>query len=119
MTTRINSVLVADPYDVVIQRNELGSLSRAINGTLHIDYFSTNLNTDVVIKLKWRLITSAEMETLKTQVEDCIANNRTLLLPDGVSYTVRLDPESAFTQVTVRSGGTWLYNVECGFVVST
>lgn len=117
--TTINGVSVADPYDVNVERKGLISSARAINGTLHFDYFSTNLNNNVSIKLKWRLITSAQMTTLKAQIEGCIANSRVLVLPDGTSFNVRLDPETAFTQLTVRSGSTWLYNVECGFVVAS
>ena len=40
--TTINDVSVADPYDVNVERKGLISSARAINGTLHFDYFSTN-----------------------------------------------------------------------------
>lgn len=117
MTTTLNSVTIVDPYEISIERNEVGSVGVAINGTKHFDYFRTTLDYDSKIKMKWRLITSANFSTLKTQLENCITANRTIVLPDGQTFSVRLDPESALTQLTVRSGGTWLYNVECGFLV--
>jgi hypothetical protein len=117
MTTTLNGATIADPYDINIQRKSLSTSERSINGTLHIDYFSTNLDGHITIKMKWRLITISQLSTLKTRVEDCIANTRTLVLPDSLSFSVRYDPESPYVQIPVRSAGTWLYNVECGFLV--
>lgn len=117
MATTLNSVTIADPYEVNVEYKSLSAVERSINGTLHTDYFSTSLDDDVKLKLKWRLITSANLATLKTQVEGTIGNNRTLALPDGTSFSVRFDADTAFVRLPVRSGGTFLYNVECGFVV--
>ena len=117
MATTLNAVPIADPYEIDVEYKSLSSVERSVNGTLHVDYFSTSLDDDVKLKLKWRLITSESLSTLKTQVEGAIGNNRTLVLPDGLSFSVRFDPETAFVRLPVRSGGTFLYNVECGFLV--
>ncbi len=117
MATTLNSVTIADPYEVNVEYKSLSAAERSINGTLHFDYFSTSLDNNVALKLKWRLITSASLTTLKAQLEGAIANNRTLVLPDALTFTVRLDPESPLVRLPVRSGGTFLYNVECGFLV--
>lgn len=117
MATTLNSVTIVDPYEFTIDYKALAAAERSINGTLHVDYFSTSLDDDVYIKMKWRLITSEQFTTLKTQLGGAIGNNRTLVLPDGLTFSVRLDPEVAFVRLPVRSGGSILYNVECGFVV--
>lgn len=116
MATTLHSIIIADPFDQSIEREANASSGRSANGTLHIDYFSTNLDGTVKIKLKWRLLTSTQRNTLKTRLEDCIANTRTLVLPDSQSFSVRLDPESAITEVTVRSGNTWKYNIDAVFI---
>jgi hypothetical protein len=117
MATTLNSVTIVDPYEFTIDYKSLAAAERSINGTLHVDYFSTSLDDNISIKIKWRLITSAQFSTLKTQIEGAIGNNRTLVLPDGLTFSVRLDPETAFVRLPVRSGGSILYNVECGFLV--
>lgn len=117
--TTLNGVTIVDPYEVLIDRNQVGSVSVSVNGTKHFDYLRSTLDYDTKIKMKWRLITASEFNTLKTQLENCITGNRTLVLPDSLTFSVRLDPENPLTQLTVRSGGTWLYNVDCSFLVVT
>ncbi len=51
MTTTLNSVSIVDPYEISIERNEVGSVGVAINGTKHFDYFRTTLDYDAKIKM--------------------------------------------------------------------
>lgn len=116
MTTTLNSITIADPFDQSIEREANASSARSINGTLHMDYFSTNLDGKVKIKLKWRMLTSSERNTLKTRLEDCIGNTRTIVLPDSQTFSVRLDPETPILELTVRTGNTWKYNIDATFI---
>lgn len=113
----INGTNVVDPFDVQITRAELASLSRSIDGTQYVESFNSTLDRNVNIVCQWRTITSAERNTLKTQLEDCISTARTIVLPDtNTNYTMRLAPETPVIETIVRVAGGWRYNVQAAFV---
>lgn len=116
MTTTLNSILIADPFEQSIEREANASVLRSANGTLHIDYLTTNLDGKVKIKLKWRLLTSSERNTLKTRIEDCIGNTRLLVLPDSQLFNVRLDPETVVTELSVKTALGIRYNIDVTFI---
>lgn len=117
MATTLNSVTLADPFDVQINRILRGSGSRAANGTFQIDYYSTTLIREVSVK--WRLLTSTERNTIITQIQDAIANARTLVLPDSDSLSVHFDPNGQFNEVKVKTGVGIRYNLDVRFVEAT
>lgn len=114
MTTKINAVDVADPYDFAANIERMGSLRRSANGTVMLDYFTTT--PKYKIKLQWRLLTSAERATLMTQITTCVTGSRPLLLPDGRTFTVYLDVESDITETIIRDAGGYKYNVAASFI---
>jgi len=114
MTTTINSVSVADPYDFSATVERLGSIKRSANGTVMIDYFSTT--PKYKIKLQWRLLTAAERTTLATQLTTCVTGSRPLVLPDGRTFTVYLDIEADITETVLRDAIGYKYNVTASFL---
>lgn len=117
MTTTLNAVSLVDPFDVQIVRKLRGSGSRAANGTYNIDYYSTTLVRE--ISVKWRMLTSTERNTIITQVQDAIANARTLVLPDSDSISVRFNPDGQFNETKVKSGLGIRYNMDVQFIEAT
>ncbi len=114
MTMTIHGTTVPDPSSKSIEYLSNSSAARSANGTLHVDYYNTTLYRK--IKLEWKLVTSSERSTLLTILADCISNTRTIVLSDGETFSVRLDPDSAITDLTVRSGSVYLYNLAATFI---
>lgn len=114
MTTTINAVSVADPYDFSANIERLGSLRKSANGTVLLDYYVTT--PKYKIKLQWRLLTSAERANLMTQLTACMTGSRPLLLPDGRTFTVYLDIESDITETVIRDAVGYKYNLTASFV---
>lgn len=115
MTTSLNSVTLAEPYDMAISREMIGGVKEAANGTKIIDYVSSTLKHR--ISLRWRLITATERNTIITQIQNAITASRTLVLPDGRSMTVWFDPERQPTETAVNRGSAGIvYNLEVGFM---
>lgn len=114
MTTTINSVSVADPYDFSANVQRLGSLRRSANGTVLLDYFSTT--PKYKIKLQWRLLTPDERTNLATQLTACVTGSRPLVLPDGRTFTVYLDIEGDITETVLRDAVGYKYNVTASFI---
>lgn len=115
MATTLNSVTLADPYDVVISREMIGGAKEAANGVKILDYASSTLKAK--LSLRWRLLTSTERNTIITQIQNAITASRTLVLPDGRSFTVWFDPERQPTETTINRGvAGYFYNLEASFM---
>lgn len=114
MTTTINAISVADPYDFSANLERLGSIRRSANGTVMVDYFSTT--PKYKIKLQWRLLTSGDRSTLMTQLNSCVSAARTLVLPDARSFSVWLDLEGDVTETVIRDATGYKYNVAATFI---
>jgi hypothetical protein len=114
MATQINGVTVAEPFDFSASIERMGSIKRSVNGTILLDYFATQ--PKYKIKLQWRLLTSAERSTLYSQFTACITGARTLLIPDGRSFTVYLDMEADITETIIRDAVGYKYNVTANFI---
>lgn len=114
MTTTLNAVLLADPFDVQIIRKLRGSGGRSANGTYNVDYFSTTLYRE--ISVKWRLLNPSERSTIITQVQNAIATARSLVLPDGDTISVFFNAESQFNETKVLTGSGIRYNIDLQFL---
>lgn len=114
MTTKINTVPVADPFDYQANLEILGASQRSANGTWLIDYFSTTPKYKVT--LQWRLLTLAERNSIITQCTNAITASRALEIPDGRIFTVFLDLGANITETMLRDAGGYKYNLTVSFV---
>lgn len=114
MTTTINAISVADPYEFSANIERLGSLRRSANGTVLLDYYVTT--PKYKIKLQWRLLDSSQRSTLMTQLTACMTGSRPLVLPDGRTFTVYLDIESDITETVIRDAIGYKYNLSATFI---
>ena len=114
MTTTLNSTTVADPFDYTANLEHLGSYRRSANGTILMDYYSTT--PKYRIKLQWRVLTSAERTALVSQMNACVSGARTLVLPDGRSFSVWLDVENDISEIVLRDATGYKYNVSASFI---
>ena len=114
MTTTLNAVPIADPYDFSANLERLGSIRRSANGTVLSDYFSTT--PKYKITLQWRLLTSSDRSTLATQLNNCVSAARALVLPDGRTFSVWLDLDSDVTESVIRDATGYKYNVSASFI---
>lgn len=114
MTTTLNSVTIPDPYDYSAALERMGSMRRSANGTIMVDYFQSA--PKLKIKLQWRLLTSTERNTLYTQLNNCVTAARTLVLPDGRSFSVWLDMETEATEILIRDASGYKYNLSASFI---
>lgn len=115
MTTTLNSVTLAEPFDVNYNKKLQGSGQKAANGTWQIDAFSVTLKAET-INIKWRILTSTQRNTILTQAQDAISNARTLVLPDGQSFSVYFNPQGAFVETKINTAAGIRYNIELSFV---
>jgi hypothetical protein len=109
MATSLNGMPIADPFDFNATLERLGSHRRSANGTLMVDYFQTAPKYS--IKLQWRLLTSAERSLIQTELNNCITAPRTLVLPDGRSFSVVLDMNTDVTETIIREPTGYRYGL--------
>lgn len=113
MSTTLNSVTIASPFEVQVIRKLRGSGSRAANGTYNMDYYSSTLIRD--ISLKWRALTPTERNDIIQQVQNAITAARTLTLPDGDSISVYFDPNASFNETKIKTSFGTRYNLDIQF----
>lgn len=114
MTTTLNGVTIADPYDYQAHLEYLGSHRRSINGTLLLDYFSSTPKNKIT--MQWRLLTSAQRSTLQGQLNSAVTQQRTLVVPDGRSFSVFLDVGGDVLETMIRTSQGYLYNISATFL---
>lgn len=114
MATTLNNQTIADPYDYQARLEYLGSQRRSANGTVLLDYFSST--PKLKITMQWRLLTSAQRTTLLTQLNNAVAQARTLVLPDSRSVSVYLDVSGEVTETMIRNRTGHLYNMAATFI---
>ena len=114
MATTLNSVTIADPFEITIESSVLGTTKRSANGTILTDYVTTIMQKSIA--MNWRLLTSTERNTLITQIELAIGTARTLVLPDGRSISVVFPADSKVSETEVRYAAGWYYNVSATFM---
>lgn len=114
MATTLNGQTIADPYDYQARFEYLGSQRRSANGTVLLDYFSSTPKHKIT--LQWRLLTSAERTVLVNQLNNAVVAARTLVLPDGRSFSVFLEVGGDVTETMVRTYNAYLYNLSATFI---
>ena len=114
MATYLNEVLIADPYEITVDSEVLGSTKRAANGTILTDYITTIMQKKIT--MNWRLISSADRDEIVSGCENAIGTARTLVLPDSRSISVYFPADAAIVETEVRTPGGWLYNIQATFM---
>lgn len=114
MATTLNGQTIADPYDFQANLEYLGSQRRSVNGTILLDYFSST--PKYKITMQWRLLTSSQRSTLQTQLNNAVTAPRTLVLPDGRSFSVFLDVGGDVAETMIRTSNSYLYNISATFL---
>jgi hypothetical protein len=114
MTTTLNDVALADPFEISIESIVLGITKRSANGTVLTDYVSATLQRKVL--MSWRTITSGERDTIVAQCEAAIGTGRVLALPDSRNLTVIFPADSSVVETEFRIPSGWVYNVQATFL---
>lgn len=114
MATTLNGQTIADPYDYQANLEYLGSQRRSVNGTMLVDYFSST--PKYKITMQWRLLTSSQRTALQAQLNNAVTAARTLVIPDGRSFSVFLDVGGDVAETMVRTSNTYLYNISATFL---
>lgn len=109
MATTLNGTSIADPFEFSATLERLGSHRRSANGTLMVDYFQTAPKYN--IKIQWRLLTSSERALIQTELNNCIVSAKTLVLPDGRSFSVILDMNTDVTETIIRDAVGYKYGL--------
>ena len=105
---------IADPFEVTIRRVMRGGAKRSQNGTYHLDYFSTTFKRTA--SLKWRVITAAQRDAILAKAQLCMSAARTMVLPDGTSFSVWYDAENEPIETVIRDATGYKYNLELTFI---
>lgn len=114
MPTTLNGVTVADPYDYQANLVYLGGQRRSINGSVLVVYFFSTPKYTIV--LQWRLLTSAQRTALQTQFNNAVTQQRTLVIPDGRSFSVYLDLNTDIAETMIRTAQGYVYNIAATFI---
>jgi hypothetical protein len=114
MTTTIAASTIADPFDIQVTMQALGSSQRSVNGTVMLDYFSNVPKYNIA--MQWRVLTLAERDAVIAACCGCITASRVLVLPDTRSFTVYLDMEKDMTETMIRTASGHKYNLSAAFL---
>ena len=112
--TTLNAQTLAEPYDYQADLQYLGSQRRSVNGTILLDYFSSTPKRKIT--LQWRSLTASQRGIIITQLNNAVTQARTLVIPNGDSFSVVLDVTSDVKETMVRQANGYLYNISATFV---